>query len=165
MLSASEKLVVGGLRKGGGKGRGARLAKRETPVEKQKGPRGRGGVVVAGEVFGGVVGGGELFDGGVFGGGEADGEVKLRASFAARNRSVSRTKREGRARARGRSERDDRRIPGFCLGLMRGNGSWSLADVDVVRGVVGRRVGGSGFTEGWLIRSSWGLANLSRDRT
>lgn len=37
MLSGSEKEPDGGERKGGGKGRGARLAKRETPVSKRNG--------------------------------------------------------------------------------------------------------------------------------
>lgn len=38
-------------------------------------------------------------------------------------RPVNRAKRPGRSRAKGRSESEDRRIPGLCWGLVRGDGS------------------------------------------
>lgn len=41
VLSASLKDAEGGERKGGGKGRGGRLAKRARPVAKRKGTRGK----------------------------------------------------------------------------------------------------------------------------
>lgn len=93
-------------------------------------------VVVGGEVPGGGLG--ESFSGG----GEFVVAGEFRVAVAedteadpdsltpsTPKRPVNRAKRAGRARARGRSESEDRRIPGLCWGLVRGDGSSSFARV------------------------------------
>lgn len=58
VLSASLKDAEGGERKGGGKGRGGRLAKRARPVAKRKGTRGKEDGLKGSSSSGSVSGGG-----------------------------------------------------------------------------------------------------------
>jgi hypothetical protein len=85
-------------------------------------------------------------------GGGGEGEVEYRSRSGGRKRSVRCEKREGRARAKGRSKSEDRRIPGLCWGMARRVGSWLFVwrcDVVVV-------VGGAFGCWGGPIRISWG---------